>query len=351
MAFVLNEKIRNLTPYSPIEGEYAVRLDANESYFSLREDILSEVKEAVAKVAFNRYPDPYACELCKAFADYYGIDKNIVTAGNGSDELISVIMTAFLQKGDKVMTVTPDFSMYAFYASIIEAQCIDFLKDSNLEFSVDNVIKEAREQNVRALIFSNPCNPTSLGVKREEMRKLITSLDCLVVLDEAYMDFWNESLINEAEKYDNLIILRTCSKAFGMAAMRLGFAAANKTLTDVIRSVKSPYNVNSLSQAAGTVILKHADYLRECTESIKKSRDSLYKSITDLSEKYKGKIKPVAPVTNFVYTEFDKADLLFDFLKSRGVAVRKMGTHLRICAGSDAENAAVCEGIDLFYKS
>lgn len=350
MSFVLNEKIRNLTPYSPVEGEYGIRLDANESYFSLSEEILEEVKEAVGKVAFNRYPDPFASELCEAFANFYGIDKNFVTAGNGSDELISVIMNAFLQKGDKVMTVTPDFSMYAFYASIVEAQCVDFLK-TNLEFSVDNVIKEAKEQNIRALIFSNPCNPTSLGVKRDEMRKLISSLDCLVVLDEAYMDFWDESLIDEGEKYDNLIILRTCSKAFGLAAMRLGFAVANKTLTDVIRSVKSPYNVNSLSQAAGTAVLKHANYLKACTESIKKSRDELYEMITSLSEKYKGKIKPIAPVTNFVYTEFEKAGELFEFLKTKGIAVRKMGTHLRISAGSEEENRAVCEGIDLFYKS
>lgn len=350
MSFVLNEKIRNLTPYSPVEGEYGIRLDANESYFSLSEEILEEVKEAVGKVAFNRYPDPFASELCEAFANFYGIDKNFVTAGNGSDELISVIMNAFLQKGDKVMTVTPDFSMYAFYASIVEAQCVDFLK-TNLEFSVDNVIKEAKEQNIRALIFSNPCNPTSLGVKRDEMRKLISSLDCLVVLDEAYMDFWDESLIDEGEKYGNLIILRTCSKAFGLAAMRLGFAVANKTLTDVIRSVKSPYNVNSLSQAAGTAVLKHADYLKACTESIKKSRDELYEMITSLSEKYKGKIKPIAPVTNFVYTEFEKAGELFEFLKTKGIAVRKMGTHLRISAGSEEENRAVCEGIDLFYKS
>ena len=351
MAFVLNEKIKNLTPYSPVEGEYAVRLDANESYFSLSEEILSEVKEAIGKVDFNRYPDPFATELCEAFAKFYGIDKNFVTAGNGSDELISVIMTAFLQKGDKVMTVTPDFSMYAFYASIVEAQCIDFLKNTSLEFSVDDVINEAKEKNVRVLIFSNPCNPTSLGVKRDEMRKLISSLSCLVVLDEAYMDFWDESLINEAEKYDNLIILRTCSKAFGLAAMRLGFAVASKTLTDVIRSVKSPYNVNSLSQAAGTVVLNHVDYLKECTESIKRSRDELYKMITALSEKYKGKIKPVASVTNFVYTEFEKAEELFEFLKTKGIAVRKMGTHLRISAGSEDENRKVCEGIDLFYKS
>ena len=351
MKYTLPENIRTLVPYEPVDAQYEVRLDANESFLQPPASIIQEFQQALLSVDFNRYPDPFATELCEAFAKFYGIDKNFVTAGNGSDELISVIMTAFLQKGDKVMTVTPDFSMYAFYASIVEAQCIDFFKNTSLEFSVDDVINEAKEKNVRVLIFSNPCNPTSLGVKRDEMRKLISSLSCLVVLDEAYMDFWDESLINEAEKYDNLIILRTCSKAFGLAAMRLGFAVANKALTDVIRSVKSPYNVNSLSQAAGAVVLNHADYLRECTESIKRSRDELYKRITALSEKYKGKIKPVAPVTNFVYTEFEKAGELFEFLKTKGIAVRKMGTHLRISAGSENENKKVCEGIDLFYKS
>ena len=108
------------------------------------------------------------------------------------------------------------------------------------------------------VIFSNPCNPTSLGLNREQVRRLITSVDALVVVDEAYMDFWDQSILQEVHQYDNVIVLRTCSKAVGMAALRLGFAVANPTITRALRAVKSPYTVN-------TCLLYTAGLLRVCS--------------------------------------------------------------------------------------
>ena len=245
--YELNEKIRDLTPYDPITGSYPIRLDANESFLSLPEELRARIGEAAAHAAFNRYPDPLASELTSAFADFYGISPDLVTVGDGSDELLSLLCNAFLMKGESMMVLPPDFSMYAFYASIAEARVVTCPKGADLTIDVDAVIKKAREENVRLILFSNPCNPASTGLSRENARRLIRSVSALVVLDEAYMDFWDQSLLQEVESYDNLIILRTCSKALGGAALRLGFAVAAPRLTRALRAVKSPYNIGSLA--------------------------------------------------------------------------------------------------------
>ena len=173
MPYALNDKIRELTPYEPISGAFQIRLDANESYLSLPEPVLAEIRARLEKLDFNRYPDPIGGELCRAFAGYYGIDPKFVTAGNGSDELISILANAFLMKGDAMLTVAPDFSMYQFYASISEIDCVVLDKGPELSIDVDELIRKAVETGAKMILFSNPCNPTSLGLSRKQVRKLI----------------------------------------------------------------------------------------------------------------------------------------------------------------------------------
>ncbi len=340
--FQLNEKVKNLTPYEPISGTYEIRLDANESFLTFPEEIENEMVEVLKNTALNRYPDPMATKLLKGFADYFSVDADCVTAGNGSDEIISVIMNAFLQKGDKILTLEPDFSMYRFYAEIAECESVKYQKDENLDVNIDDVIALANKEKARIVIFSNPCNPTSRIVTKEDVRKLINSVDSLVVLDEAYMDFAeDESLLGEFENYDNLIILKTCSKALGSAALRLGFAVANKTLTNVIRAVKSPYNVNSVSQAIGEVLFAHPDYIDKCIETVVNSRKDLYNEILKIES---DKIEKIFEThTNFVFMKVKKAKEIFEKMKENSIIIRNMGDYLRITAGTECENAKMLE--------
>src|SRR5699024_11066858 len=150
---------------------------------------------------------------------------------------------------------------YDFYSHLYELEVVSLEKDDNLEIDVDAAISYINRHNIRAVMLSNPCNPTSIGLAREKTLHLVKSVNSLVVLDEAYMDFWDESLIDVASKYDNLILLRTCSKAIGLASLRLGFAIANPKLTKALRAAKSPYNVNGISQAMGEIILKDREFL------------------------------------------------------------------------------------------
>ena len=340
--FQLNDKVKNLTPYEPISGTYEIRLDANESFLTFPEEIENEMVEALKNSALNRYPDPMATKLVKGFADYFDVNADCVTAGNGSDEIISVIMNAFLQKGDRILTLEPDFSMYRFYAEIAECESVKYQKDQNLDVNIDDVISLANKENVRIVIFSNPCNPTSRIVTKDDVRKLINSVDSLVVLDEAYMDFAeDESLLGEFENYDNLIILKTCSKALGSAALRLGFAVANKILTNVIRAVKSPYNVNSVSQALGEVLFSHPDYIDKCIETVVKSRKELYNEILKIES---DKIEKIYEThTNFVFMKVRNAKEIFKKMKDNSIIIRNMGDYLRITAGTEYENAKMLE--------
>lgn len=340
--FQLNEKIKNLTPYEPISGEYEIRLDANESFLKFPKQIEEEMVKALKNTAFNRYPDSMATKLVNGFSKYFNVNPECVTAGNGSDEIISVIMNAFLQKGDKILTLEPDFSMYRFYAEIAECESVKYQKNDDLDVNIDDVIALANSEKVRIVIFSNPCNPTSRIITKEDVRKLINNTDALVVLDEAYMDFaGDESLLSEFENYDNLIILKTCSKALGSAALRLGFAVANKTLTNVIRAVKSPYNVNSVSQALGEVLFAHPDYIDECIETVVKSRKSLYKELLEIKSENIERIYETH--TNFVFMKVKNAKQVFEKMKENSIIIRNMGDYLRVTAGTEYENEKMLE--------
>ena len=342
--YQLNEKIKDLKPYDPIQGSYRVRLDANESFLPLPQALVEEAKAAVERTAFNRYPDPAARELCQAFAACYGVQPQQVVAGNGSDELITVLFEAFLEKGDAFATVEPDFSMYAFNGHLHEARHVAIPKGKDLRLDVEAVAAACQREQVKLLIFSNPCNPTSLVCGREEMRKLIASLpDTLVVLDEAYMDFSDQSLLGEVEDHPNLLVLRTCSKAFGMAALRLGFAVCGKTLAGALRAVKSPYNVNSLSQAVGTAVLRRKGELDRALETILRSRDQLYAGLRELGEKYPGRFRLLPGETNFAALEMEDGPELLAYLARQGVAIRYTGGLVRVTCGAPEEDKIVLE--------
>ena len=350
MSYELNDKIVNLVPYEPIAGDYKIRLDANECPFGYSEELMKMVYEAADSVSFNRYPDPVCLELRKSFADFYGIDYRNVTVGNGSDELIFLIETAFLKKGQTILTASPDFSMYDFYSSICEVEGIKYIKNERLDIEIDSLIEQAQSVNAGLIIFSNPCNPTGQGVSKKDCEKLLNSTDALVVLDEAYMDFWDESesFIKDVNNYDNLIVFRTASKAIGSAALRLGFAAANEKISKAIAAVKSPYNVNSLSQAIGTRLYKNKDFLKNRVKTIVENTKILYNELVRLSEAVDG-FRPYPAKTNFVFVRTDRAKEIWEYLKANSVAVRLMGGYLRITAGAEDEIDEVVSLINKFY--
>jgi len=343
MTYELNEKLKCLVPYDAVAGEYRIRLDANESFIDPGELYGEEFLTAVSGIRFNRYPDPMATELCKKFAECYQVDPACVVAGNGSDELIAVIMGAFLRPGDRILSFSPDFSMYQFYGEIYEKFNCIAEKRKNLTLTAEEVLHAARENEPAAIIISNPCSPTSLVMSREDILQIVENAGTLVMIDEAYMDFSNQSVLETAEQYDNLIVLKTCSKAWGMAAIRLGFAVSSKAIIRALHCVRSPYNVNALTQAIGSVILSHPEYIRESVEEIKKPGMTL--SEVAKIRRSTGVRRIIRPETNFVYMELADAGAVYDELKKRSVIVRRMGDFLRITAGKEEEHEGLIRAL------
>ncbi|MBQ2945023.1 MAG: histidinol-phosphate aminotransferase family protein [Clostridia bacterium] len=342
--FKLSKKSESFTPYEPLSGNFKIRLDANESFIVPSKRLEGKILRAVKEVSLNRYPDPMATELCRSFAAAYGVDEGEVAASNGSDEMISVLYNAFMDEGDKIMVTEPDFSMYRFYASLGGFEVIS-LKKKELKPSVKAIIKMITEEKPRIFIFSNPCNPTGYGIKRDDVLKIARAAGeagTLVVADEAYMEFWNQSVIPYINDFDNLLVMKTCSKALGSASLRVGFSVAPKRLTDVIKMVKPPYNVNSFSQVAAKVILDEKDYVKRVSRQIVLRKKELYRGLKAL-EREDFKVLPSS--SNFVVVLSDRANDIFKALIERGIAIRCFNGFLRITAGSKSENAEVISAI------
>lgn len=352
--YTLNKKISNLEPYKAIDGDYKIRLDANESCFNLDETMLQEVSNEVTRVAFNRYPDWSAKEPIKAFAKLYDLNENNITAGNGSDELISIIESCFLETNDTIVTLSNDFSMYAFYSSLYETNVEVFQKEEDLTINIDKLIQFCLDKNAKALIFSNPCNPTSLGLVKDDVRKILKSLpNCLIILDEAYMDFWeNQSMLGEIQNYDNCIILKTCSKALGLASIRMGFAIASEKITNALKSVKSPYNTDSVSQVIVKTVLSNKDYVTSHTNMIVENTKFLYDEILKLQKKYPDVLEKVYPtVTNFVYINTFYDEKIFNKMFEHSIAIRRFKGYLRISTGTKQENQEVLRVLEEIIAS
>ena len=351
MSYKLNKKLVNLVPYDPITGHYDIRLDANESCFNLNDQLKAKINKSISQIDFNRYPDCLAKAPNKAFSELYNIPEELISSGNGSDELISIIEGCFFEAGDTIVNVSHDFSMYEFYAQLYEVNVKTYQKEADLTIDPDKLIAFCKEKGAKGLIFSNPCNPTSLGLDKAAVRKIIESLDdVLVILDEAYMDFWDQSILSEVNNYDNLIILKTCSKAIGLAAVRFGFAVANKTITNALRAAKSPYNNDTVAQTIVADILSEKEYLKECRDIIVANTKKLYGDILEIDKNYSCFEKIYEPCTNFVLIKTDEFEKIYSFMLENSVAIRKFKGFIRITAGTEAENARFISVLDRYFS-
>ncbi len=346
MPYELTKKLRSVDTYQPAEEEAEIRLDANESCFDIAQEMGEAIAKAVAGISMNRYPDPSAKAVTEAFAEYYGIDPAYCTAGNGSDELIGLILSSYLEKGDNVLILSPDFSMYAFYGYMSELKIKTLHKEEDLKINVSKVIEYCNNNDVKAVIFSNPCNPTSMGVTRQDMIRLVRNVFCLVIVDEAYMDFWGESIMDKVSDFDNLIVLKTCSKNMGMAALRLGFAIACPNITEAMKAVKSPYNINAVTQAAACEVLKNKALLTVHTAEIIRNRKKLQSAVSELAERFFVIEKVYDSVTNFVFIKTAAAEEIYNGLLERSVRVRRLGSYIRITVGTESENARFLEAFE-----
>lgn len=334
----LSDRFKGREPYSPGGAPCPVILNANESFVRPSDEMMAEFHEILENCDFNRYPDPRAEQLCRTFADFYGVDWRNVTAGNGSDEHIELLYAALVAPGDRVVTVAPDFSMYGAGAYLNQVEQFVY-EQEDYKINVDHLLAFAKEKDAAMIIFSNPCNPTGVALPRAEVVRLINGFDGIVVVDEAYMDFAYDSVLDLAGQKKNLVVLKTCSKAIGLAGLRVGFTITTREMTDLLQLAKPFYNVGRLTQELATCVLTHRAELRDAIGQIKASTEALVAGLTPIVEGSQILERMLPTSTNFVYIITEKAPEIFKALQEHGVLVRQPQPNaLRINAGSPKEN-------------
>ncbi|MGM0410308.1 MAG: histidinol-phosphate transaminase [Bacillota bacterium] len=317
------------------------KLDANESPFSLPQKIQSKIEREIKDFEFNRYPDSNATKLKNKLANYTGISSDKLIIGNGSDELLLMIMTAFLAPNKKAVISKPTFGMYEFYADLIGNGSYNLSLKSDFSPNWQEIKKYANKSDTSLIVFCSPNNPTGKEVDEEKLEEFIKNTDKYILLDEAYYEFSGKTLIELVNKYENLIVTRTFSKAFAIASLRIGYLAANKKIVDKLEEVRSIYNSDRFSQKTASLILEDINLFEKQWKLIRKNRDELYKELKDI----KG-VTPYSSKANFILfnTELEEKSV-YEKLKKKGIEIRflenlrVLGDSLRVTVGSEDENS------------
>ena len=328
----------------------AVKLDANENPFPWTEAMKAQVM--AQNTPFHRYPDGSADELKKAIANYTGVEPSGILTGNGGDELIQLILTTFGGQGRGLVLHPPTFSMYYAAAKLTGTEVFDVPLGDEGELDLSNMLDVGKRDDVGVILVCNPNNPTGNLYAREDILRLIKETGKIVVVDEAYVEFSQLSMLSELENYPNLIILRTFSKAFGMAGLRLGYLLGQPEAIELLNRARQPFNVNSFTQKAGVVALQYVDQFFAQVGTIKAEIEKIYQALNQIPG-----LKVYPTYSNFVLFKPEDADRWHDELLKRGFLVRNMGNLpvfgkcLRISAGRPEENEGLIKAIkDIDYR-
>ncbi len=323
-----------------------VRLDANENPFSLQEPLKKKLLDEMGKINFNRYPAAGSPGLRERFAQYFGVERDMVMLGNGSDELIQILCLTLKGKINGVLVPVPTFVMYKIIATNTGNKAVEVPLDQNFDLDTEMMLSKIKT-NFPALVFlSYPNSPTGNLFSRDKIEAIIKKSPGVVVVDEAYGAFAGESMVPLLKKYDNLIVLKTLSK-LGMASMRLGFLIGNKDIITELDKVRLPYNINSLSQVAANFFL---DYQMEFVSQVKevvKRREELYMALKGITG-----ITPYPSRANFIYFSciFD-SDRIYANLTAAGIFVKnlnkppRMTNCMRVTVGNFEENAVFIKAL------
>lgn len=339
--------MKKVEAYTSTKQQGKIMLNANELYCDLDETLRKEVLNEISKLSFQRYPDETNKELIEAYAKVMELDAACILAGNGSDELLGFLIQYFLGKDKKLYTLQPDFSMYDYYAGMMEAQLIKFVCNADGSFDVDTFIEQGREQHVDMLLFSNPHNPSGHALTNQELLKIVEAFPCIpVIIDEAYAEFASESMLKETANYTNLYVTRTLSKAYGLAGVRLGFLIGNKTMIQSLRPHIVPYNISSVDQTIGTIVLQHASRYQPLIQTVCEERDKFYQALKSLRT-----ITFYPSQANYLYGRSDYKQAMLHRLQEHGIVIRNYGDDsFRITIGSKEENAFVKALLEAFDK-
>ncbi len=334
----LKPSVEKLNAYYVNDISYRVKLDANEgSNYLLNDKFIFE------NIQPNLYPDSDATNLREKMAGYYGCKTENILAGNGSSELINMVINAYCETGDKVLSFAPSFSMYRTYCDLCGAELVELEVDENFSQNIDKLIEKSTEVVPRIVILCNPNNPTGHVTEKKDVVKLLDNVSkSIIIVDEAYADFINNSVVDLIDEHENLIVMRTLSKAFGLAGLRVGAMIANEGLIKYLWKVKVPYNLNMLSQYAALKALDNTALVNSYIYEVIKLREELKRELKNLD------FIVYDSGSNFLFVK-SSVDNLYEKLMNCGVIIRKIifrkETYYRITIGTKEENEILLDEI------
>lgn len=338
---LVRKNIWDLKPYSSARDEYkgveaSVFLDANENPYN---------------GPHNRYPDPMQRDLKATLAPIKKVKVENIFLGNGSDEAIDLVYRAFCEpKKDNVVAIDPTYGMYLVCAEVNDVEYRKVLLDANYQFKANELLA-ATDEHTKLIFLCSPNNPTGNNLSRAEIEKVLNQFQGLVILDEAYNDFSDEpSFLSQLDKYPNLVVFQTFSKAWGCAAIRLGMAFASPEIIAILSKIKYPYNINQLTQKQAIEMLhKHCEVER-WVKTLINERAYLIDAFKKLSC-----VKKIYPTdANFFLTKVTDARAIYTYLVQLGIIVRNRHTVtlcqdcLRITVGTRNENDKLIEALQQY---
>lgn len=344
----IRPEVRALSAYHVQDASGFIKLDAMENPYTLSESLIDEWLQQLRSLEINRYPDAGAKVLKDHLRDYLelGAEQDVLL-GNGSDELIQMIVMAVASNaGSKqrvVLAPEPGFVMYRLVAQSLGMKYVGVSLNEG-DFSLDlDAMLQAIEQHKPAVIFlAYPNNPTGNLFDRQDIETIIAATDGLVIIDEAYYSFAETTWIKEFQRFDNVLVMRTLSK-IGLAGLRIGMLVGANNWLDEFNKIRLPYNINALSQASATFMLKHVGVFDRQAAQIRADRQMMFEALNRFS-----RLTVWPSRANFLLIKSEQSQTIFDKLKEQKILIKNLGgVHsmlencLRITIGSEHENQAI----------
>ena len=323
-----------------------VLLNANESPTNFDEQILTEIKASLDTTLFHRYPDDSYRSLKEAYAQVVGVEPDMVLCGNGSDQMLGLLIGCAMAEGKTLATLAPDFGMYDYYVSMYGGTIKKYPIAAGKPLDMDAFVAFAKDADM--VLFSNPNNPTGNAFDPDTIVEVARRFNGITVVDEAYIDFSPlPSTVSRLAECPRLIVMQTLSKAWAGAALRLGIAFASAEIVDIFNKVKYPYNINVLTQREALRLLDAEDHVRAVAAELSDARDRLTAELVMLVT-----VEHVYPsAANFLLVKVADPDGLYAWLRDRGIIVRNRNRVnmcsgcLRITVGSESENELLLQSL------
>lgn len=335
------EQMSGYVPGEQLIGTNIIKINSNENPYPPSPLVLAALRNLDGEL-LRRYPEPMAGRFRTAVSAALDLPSDWIIVGNGSDELLGVITRAFTSPQRQIVCPMPTYVLYRTLAQIQDAEFVEIPYDDNYNLPLEEIIAA----NGAVTFIASPHSPSGTVVPLDLLDKLAAQLQSILVIDEAYVDFATENALELAKKHDNVIILRTLSKGYSLAGIRLGFAVANPTLIAGLMKVKDSYNVDAIACIVGVAALQDQAHKNANAEKIKKSR------VTLASELQKLNFDVYPSQANFLLARspHGNAEYLYQSLKTRGILVRyfsqpRLEDKLRITVGTDEQNARLVKAL------